>query len=85
MGGVDLSWVDEVAGTLRAEPEQFGDVVLARKDIGTSYHLAVTVDDAVQGVNFICRGMDLFAATMSIVSCNSSSIYRCPSITITLF
>ncbi len=62
-GGAEMFWVDEVAGTVRAEPERLGDVVLARKDIGTSYHLAVTVDDAAQGVNYVCRGMDLFAAT----------------------
>ena len=63
VGGAEMFWVDEIAGAIRAAPEELGDVVLARKDIGTSYHLAVTVDDAVQGVNFICRGMDLFAAT----------------------
>ncbi len=63
VGGVEMSWVDELAGTVLAEPEQLGDVVLARKDIGTSYHLAVTVDDAVQGVSFVCRGEDLFTAT----------------------
>jgi glutamyl-Q tRNA(Asp) synthetase len=40
----------------------FGDVVLARKDIPTSYHLAVVVDDAFQGVNLVTRGNDLFAA-----------------------
>ena len=40
-----------------------GDVVLARRDIGTSYHLAVTVDDAAQGITNITRGMDLFEAT----------------------
>ncbi len=61
--GGELSWVDELAGTVLAEPEQLGDVVLARKDIGTSYHLAVTVDDAAQGVSFVCRGEDLFTAT----------------------
>ena len=63
VGGADMYWLDEVAGTVGAEPARLGDVVLARKDIGTSYHLAVTVDDALQGVNFVCRGMDLFAAT----------------------
>ncbi len=63
VGGVEMTWVDELAGDVRAEPEQLGDVVLARKDIGTSYHLAVTVDDALQGVDFVCRGEDLFAAT----------------------
>lgn len=40
-----------------------GDVVLARRDIGTSYHLAVTVDDAAQGVTQVVRGVDLFEAT----------------------
>ena len=46
-----------------AEPQQFGDVVLARKDAPTSYHLAVTVDDAAQGVTDVVRGRDLYAAT----------------------
>jgi glutamyl-Q tRNA(Asp) synthetase len=40
-----------------------GDIVLARRDIGTSYHLAVVVDDAAQGVGLVSRGADLFAAT----------------------
>jgi glutamyl-Q tRNA(Asp) synthetase len=48
---------------VRAEPEAFGDVVLARKDAPVSYHLAVTVDDAAQGVTDVVRGRDLFAAT----------------------
>ena len=42
---------------------QVGDIVLARRDIGTSYHLAVTVDDAAQGVTLVTRGADLFDAT----------------------
>jgi glutamyl-Q tRNA(Asp) synthetase len=46
-----------------AEPEIYGDVVLARKDAPTSYHLAVTVDDAAQGVTDVVRGEDLFVAT----------------------
>ena len=46
-----------------AEPAAFGDVVLARKDAPTSYHLAVTVDDAAQGVTDVVRGRDLYAAT----------------------
>src|SRR5262249_26771946 len=37
--------------------------VLARKDVATSYHLAVTVDDALQGVTLVTRGLDLFEAT----------------------
>jgi glutamyl-Q tRNA(Asp) synthetase len=59
----DLYWQDRAAGIQRATPEVFGDVVLARKDTPTSYHLAVTVDDAIQGVTLITRGEDLFAAT----------------------
>ena len=48
---------------VQADPRVFGDVVLARKDAPTSYHLAVTVDDAAQGVTDVVRGRDLFAAT----------------------
>ncbi len=48
---------------VEADPAAFGDVVLARKDAPTSYHLAVTVDDAAQQVTHIVRGRDLFAAT----------------------
>lgn len=59
----DLRWHDELAGPQRAEPAQFGDVVLARKDTPSSYHLAVTVDDAAQGVTHVVRGVDLLAAT----------------------
>jgi len=58
-----LSWVDEGRGRIAATPEKFGDVVLARKDTPTSYHLAVTVDDALQGITLVTRGEDLFAAT----------------------
>ena len=46
-----------------AEPETAGDVVLARKEIGVAYHLAVVVDDALQGVTQVIRGVDLFQAT----------------------
>jgi len=46
-----------------ARPEQWGDVVLARKDTPTSYHIAVVTDDALQGVTHVTRGMDLLAAT----------------------
>jgi glutamyl-Q tRNA(Asp) synthetase len=48
---------------IAADPGAIGDVVLARKDVPTSYHLAVTVDDALQGVTLVTRGADLFAAT----------------------
>jgi glutamyl-Q tRNA(Asp) synthetase len=59
----ELSWIDEQAGTVRADPRSHGDVVLARKEVPTSYHLAVTVDDALQGVTLVTRGEDLFTAT----------------------
>lgn len=49
-------------GTIVARPDLAGDVVLARKDLGVSYHLAVVVDDAWQGVTHVSRGCDLFAA-----------------------
>lgn len=50
-------------GLIHAQPELGGDVVLARKDVGVAYHLAVTVDDALQGVTHVIRGQDLFEAT----------------------
>ncbi|PCD04345.1 tRNA glutamyl-Q(34) synthetase GluQRS [Sphingomonas spermidinifaciens] len=58
-----LDWTDEIAGRVAADPAIHGDVVLARKDAPSSYHLAVTVDDAAQGVTHVVRGRDLFAAT----------------------
>lgn len=58
-----LVWTDRARGEVRAAPEIFGDVVLARKDTPTSYHLAVTLDDHLQGVSLVTRGVDLFAAT----------------------
>lgn len=58
-----LRWRDAEAGVVAAQPALFGDVVLARKDTPTSYHLAVTVDDALQGVTLVTRGVDLFPAT----------------------
>lgn len=58
-----LTWTDERAGAIVANPAPAGDVVLARKDAPASYHLAVTVDDAAQGVSHVIRGADLFAAT----------------------
>ena len=58
-----LVWHDARAGEVNARPDLLGDVVLARKDAPTSYHLAVTVDDAAQGVTDIVRGRDLFLST----------------------
>jgi glutamyl-Q tRNA(Asp) synthetase len=55
------------AGTIATAPEDYrhgiGDVVLARRDMGTSYHLSVVLDDAAQGVTHVIRGEDLFEAT----------------------
>ena len=58
-----LTWREFGLGDVVALPEQWGDVVLARKDTPTSYHLAVVVDDALQGVTDVVRGKDLFHAT----------------------
>ncbi|WP_447910644.1 tRNA glutamyl-Q(34) synthetase GluQRS [Brevundimonas bullata] len=54
---------DGETGVIHARPETAGDVVLARKDAGTAYHLAVTHDDALQGITHVVRGLDLFEAT----------------------
>jgi glutamyl-Q tRNA(Asp) synthetase len=51
------------AGRIPVEPALLGDIVLGRKDTGVSYHLAVVVDDADQGISLVTRGDDLFAAT----------------------
>jgi glutamyl-Q tRNA(Asp) synthetase len=58
-----LKWQDELKGSITATPEELGDVVLARKDTPTSYHLSVVVDDGLQGVTHIIRGEDLYHAT----------------------
>lgn len=58
-----LTWHDHAHGKVKAQPEKFGDIVLARKDTPTSYHLAVTLDDHEQGVTLVTRGADLFEAT----------------------
>jgi glutamyl-Q tRNA(Asp) synthetase len=64
-----LAWTESGEGpvgmsrSVAADPLQWGDVVLARKDVPTSYHLSVVVDDALQGVTNIVRGQDLFWST----------------------
>jgi glutamyl-Q tRNA(Asp) synthetase len=58
-----IAWYDCRAGWVEAEPELLGDPILARKDTPTSYHLAVVLDDHLQGVNLVTRGEDLFHAT----------------------
>lgn len=59
----ELFWEEQDTGPVRARPEIWGDVVLARKETPTSYHLAVVLDDAEQGVTDVVRGRDLYAAT----------------------
>jgi glutamyl-Q tRNA(Asp) synthetase len=62
-----LTWSEigraDAGGVIAAEPQMWGDVVLARKEVPTSYHLAVVVDDARQGVTHVVRGQDLFWST----------------------
>jgi len=55
------------SGTVAADPTAWGDFVVARRDVPTSYHLAVVVDDALQGVTHVVRGADLFHATSAHV------------------
>ena len=54
---------DGEQGRVQARPETLGDVILGRKDVGASYHLAAVHDDALQGVTHVIRGQDLFFAT----------------------
>jgi glutamyl-Q tRNA(Asp) synthetase len=64
-----LTWVergegpDGETGVVSARPEAWGDVILARKETPTSYHLSVVIDDALQGVTEVVRGRDLFWST----------------------
>jgi glutamyl-Q tRNA(Asp) synthetase len=64
-----LNWVESgqgpggETGKVVARPEAWGDVILARKEIPTSYHLSVVIDDALQGVTEVVRGQDLFWST----------------------
>ena len=65
----ELTWTehgegpDGETGVIAAKPQAWGDVILARKETPTSYHLSVVVDDALQGVTDVVRGQDLFHAT----------------------
>jgi glutamyl-Q tRNA(Asp) synthetase len=68
-GGEPLRWAetgsgpDGETGAVAADPAAWGDVILARRDVPTSYHLSVVIDDAHQGVTHVVRGQDLFHAT----------------------
>ena len=65
----DLTWTEQgegpagETGAVQARPEEWGDVILARKETPTSYHLSVAMDDALQGVTDVVRGQDLFSST----------------------
>jgi glutamyl-Q tRNA(Asp) synthetase len=65
----DLGWIergegpDGETGAVTARPEAWGDVILARKETPTSYHLSVVIDDALQAVTEVVRGQDLFWST----------------------
>jgi glutamyl-Q tRNA(Asp) synthetase len=59
----DLTFHDLRFGQIAVDPDVLGDVILARKDIGTSYHLAVVTDDAFQQITHVTRGEDLIAST----------------------
>ena len=63
LAGSSLPWHDRTHGSFIAQPQIFGDVVLARKETPASYHLAVVVDDALQGITLVTRGEDLLPAT----------------------
>jgi glutamyl-Q tRNA(Asp) synthetase len=67
LAGRPLTFVETdaegVPQLVEARPQRWGDAVIVRKDIAASYHLAVVVDDAWQGVTHVTRGRDLFAAT----------------------
>lgn len=58
----DLYFVEK-GGSVKLDPAAWGDVVLVRKDIGTSYHIAVVTDDALQGISHVVRGRDLYYAS----------------------
>jgi glutamyl-Q tRNA(Asp) synthetase len=59
----DLSWREGEESGVAADPAAWGDVVLARKETPTSYHLSVVVDDALQGITHVARGRDLYPST----------------------
>jgi glutamyl-Q tRNA(Asp) synthetase len=58
-----LDWRDELAGDVAVDPMALGDLIIKGKDRPASYHLAVVVDDAAQGVTDVVRGRDVFAST----------------------
>ena len=69
MNGGPVTFMEEGSGSrgehglVTARPQAYGDIIIARKDVPTSYHLSVTLDDAIQGVTLVTRGQDLSPAT----------------------
>ena len=61
--GKDLTFFEKKLGEVKINPSIFGDIILSRKDIDTSYHISVTVDDSIQGISLVTRGKDLFEST----------------------
>jgi len=73
----DLSWREYGEGTVetrvQADPSLWGDFVLKRKEMAASYHLAVVIDDAAQGVSDVMRGNDLFRRHRPTAFCRACS------------
>ena len=86
-----LAWTEQGAGPagetgeVAARPEAWGDVILARKETPTSYHLSVVVDDALQGVTDVVRGEDLFWSTsvhrllQRLLGCTATGLSASPA------
>jgi len=72
-----IYWLDEQGKQYHVQPETLGDMVIARKDIGISYHLAVVVDDALQGITHVIRGEDLRSSTS--IHCLLQALLKLPS------
>lgn len=58
-----LTWYEQNTGQKKATPEKFGDIIIARKELKTSYHIACVIDDGAQKINLVTRGMDLYEMT----------------------
>ena len=86
LGGVPLTFTElDESGrphVRKADAEQWGDAVILRKDVPASYHLAVVVDDARQGVTHVTRGRDLFRRPVSTACCRCC--WGCPSRSISI-
>jgi glutamyl-Q tRNA(Asp) synthetase len=58
-----LAWYEQGAGEKKANPRKFGDIIIARKELNTSYNIACVIDDESQGINLVTRGTDLYEMT----------------------